>query len=72
MIRVQKCKQRTKISHIKYSRLLARWQEISDPFKPHSIGLATIQPHHHNKYSEGRFVGFASLDWYAKSNQKKS
>ena len=29
-----------------------RWQEISDPFKTHSIGWGTIQPHHHN-YSEG-------------------
>ena len=27
--------------------MLARWQEISDPFKTHSIGWVTIQPHHH-------------------------
>ena len=47
MIRVQKCKQGTKILHIKFLRLLARWQEISDLFKTHGIGWGTIQPHHH-------------------------
>ena len=47
MIQWTKSPAMQKIDHLKFSLLLARWQEIVDPLETYNIGWAYIQLHYH-------------------------